>query len=262
MSADFHCAIHFPKDAIIDSSLYAKTLVQYTMAASSTNFKLQFWPNAPVKRVIEHEQSAVVEFDSGVCVRCNHVVMATGGLHQIPQLNGILNPCYSYLVHVPVFEDDDDDKACDHSANFFTWGFSHDWCFSKGRVRCSGEDHFSAYKHPFSEERCKNLSKWTMERYGCSGHDESRFGRIPQQYGVYSETPDMVPLVGHLTENSRICYLVGCNAWGQTILSYCSSLIPGLLCYTNLTETETDCLRLLTIQRFSRLPAVHTYSSP
>ena len=35
-----------------------------------------------------------------------------------------------------------------NSPNYFTYGFSHDWCVSDNYVRLSGEDHFSAYKDP------------------------------------------------------------------------------------------------------------------
>ena len=128
---------------------------------------------------------------------------------------------------------------------------------------------------PYMEERCANLIQWTRAQYTVDNNvgyshydnndDDNNNTEIPQQYGVYSETPDLVPLVGHWNKDdmavndttSRICHLVGCNAWGQTILSYCSSLIPGLLGYRDLTESEKDCLRLLTIRRFApRVPSV------
>ena len=288
MSSDFDCGIYFPKDAIIDSSWYAKTLLQYTLdhynnrnisaggdntTTNNNNHRAQFWPHSKVVNIQEYNTTTssepetcsndpyvMVELESGVQIRAKHVIMATGGLYQnIPHLNGLLKPCYSYLVHVPIH---DPAPPCECSPNFFTWGFSHDWCFTKGRVRCSGEDHFSAYKAPKLKERCANLSRWTLERYHQSyDHDLTttaasavKFRSIPQQYGIYSETPDMAPLIGHLTKNSRICYLLGCNAWGQSILSYCGSLVPGLLGLRELSEDEKDSLRLVSIRRFSALP--------
>jgi glycine/D-amino acid oxidase-like deaminating enzyme len=85
---------------------------------------------------------------------------------------------------------------------------------------------------------------------------------IPFQFGVYSETPDSAPLLGSLDPgNSRLCFLLGCNAWGQTVLSYSSSLIPGLLGYSELNESQKDSLKLLSIDRFGLLPKLAGESS-
>jgi glycine/D-amino acid oxidase-like deaminating enzyme len=139
---------------------------------------------------------------------------------------------------------------CEHSPNFFTWGFTHDWCFVNGKVRISGEDHYSAYKAPLCEERCANLTRWALERYGADQLDKAGSDSLVQQYGVYSETPDHIPLIGHLTSKSKVCYLLGCNALGQAVLSYSSSLVPGMLGYNELDEGHKDSLKLLSIRRF------------
>ena len=201
-------------------------------------------------------------------ITARNVVVATGALrflqNQHECLNGLIKPCYSYLVHVPTTGaavDDDGtnhNKDCCCSPNFFTWGYTHDWCYTNnGKVRISGEDHFSAYKSPKLEERCNRLSRWTLERYRCSdSYTEVEISSFPMQYGLYSETADMVPVVGtFLKEPNNICYLLGCNAWGQTILSYCAALVPGILGYRELTGAQQDILNnLVSIRRFSRLP--------
>jgi glycine/D-amino acid oxidase-like deaminating enzyme len=250
-SPDFHCAIFFPNDAIIDSSSYAKGLVRAPQAKGSARVLM----NTTVVRITDEHTcdgpSGVVELESGAVIRCKHVVIATGGLFQMRKLSGVLSPCYSYLVHVPV---DESMNVCEQSSNFFTWRFTHDWCFTNGKVRTSGEDHFSAYKDPRSKERCGNLLEWTLRKYGCDVSSVS-LDEVPNQFGVYSETPDSVPLIGSINPSSNVlCYLVGCNAWGQTVLSYSSSLVPGLLGYTPLTDSQRDHLELLSIQRFSCLP--------
>jgi len=259
---NFYCGIFFPRDAVIDSSLYAKTLLEYLL---KTTTNIHFWPNTRVSHVTQTgDDSVVVQLEDDLrqekSLTCQQVIMATGGLFQIPRLNGLLKPCYSYLVHVPLSSHDNDNCThCDYSANFFTWKFTHDWCFTEGQIRISGEDHFSAYKSPLCEERCANLTKWTLEQYKNRVSDteiDDFCKSLPQQYGIYSETPDLAPLIGSLPDQKRITYLVGCNAWGQTILSYCSSLVPGLLGYKHLTESQKDALQLVSIRRFSELPAV------
>eukprot|EP00977_Amphora_coffeiformis_P027924 scaffold34664_cov240-Amphora_coffeaeformis.AAC.4 len=249
-SPEFTCAIYFPDDGVIDSTGYAAALLQYACAPNkSTGGGVTFRGNAKVKHVSEQEEGTVVELESGELIHCQHVIMATGGLMQIPALNGLLRPCYSYLTHVPIPTAPD----CQTSSNFFTWNFTHDWCFTNKAVRMSGEDHFCAYKDPKVEARCANLARWTLERYGCDV-DEEALAKLPQHYGIYSETPDCVPLIGTLQRTSRICYLLGCNAWGQTVLSYASSLVPALLGYTKMTDEQRDAMKLFSIRRFTKLP--------
>jgi hypothetical protein len=52
--------------------------------------------------------------------------------------------------------------------------------------------------------------------------------------------------------------MLGCNAWGQAVFSYASSLVPALLGYQDMTDSQRDKLRLFTIRRFALLPAVQS----
>ncbi len=71
------------------------------------------------------------------------------------------------------------------------------------------------------------------------------------RYGVYSETPDSMPLLGKISKDSAVTYMVGCNAWGQATMSLCGTLMPGLLGYDTLTVTQQQYCDLLAISRFS-----------
>ena len=252
-SKDFPCAIYFPRDAVIDSSEYAKRLLKRSLA-SGQGVALY---NTRVTSVDDGPDICTLTLHTGEIVYANHVVVATGAMDPLPQLHGLIVPCYSYLVHVTVSPD----KAVQQSANFFTWGdLAHDWCFDQGKVRVSGEDHFSAYKNPHLVERCGRMIDWAWEKYGrpsSTPASEMTHEGIPQQYGIYSETPDHAPLVGTRRDESRVCFLVGCNASGQTILSYAASLVPNLLGYRGgeLDESQRDALRLFSIRRFPELPS-------
>jgi hypothetical protein len=351
-SHTFHCGIYFPNDAIIDSSRYAKLLVQHSMPppkrggstgdhdiATTTTVvddlnhpppqqqpPIRVMMNTMVTHVHRLPQREPTRLDSTqdgrgdtpttstttvrvegyhvrtqqkVIIHCRHVVMATGGL-SIPQgccthdLLGKLQACYSYLAHVPmsspmiwkkkhvndttmtkaatdceIVADDDDDPQYRSSnsggPNFFTWKFTHDWCYTdRYHIRMSGEDHFSALKEPKYNERCSNLIRWTYQQYNDTAmtnsdkcHEEEsrivlRFDEktIPQQFGIYTETPDYVPLIGFTPNDDCICYIVGCNAWGQTILSYAATLVPAILGYRSFTPFEKKAMDLLSIQRF------------
>ncbi len=74
--------------------------------------------------------------------------------------------------------------------------------------RVSGEDHFSGLKAPKHHERCEALGQWSIERLP-SLAPAIAAGAADIQYGMCSETPDYVPLVGRPHPSSRICYLLG-----------------------------------------------------
>lgn len=76
---------------------------------------------------------------------------------------------------------------------------------------------------------CGRMAEWTYARFPQLDRSAPAVGRA----GVYSETPDLLPIFGPPRPGSRLCYLVGCNAWGQVrtdlrppvTLSRCS-LVP------------------------------------
>jgi glycine/D-amino acid oxidase-like deaminating enzyme len=141
-----------------------------------------------------------------------------------------------------------------NSPNFFTWGYSHDWCMTGGFFRLSGEDGFSALKPPRASEKISNLVKWTRAKFP---HLEHGIEHMTSSYGVLSSTPDHVPIVGTPTPTSRVAYLLGCNASGQASLSYGASLMPAILGYKAFTAEQKDLFLLLDIRRFALLPTVN-----
>ncbi len=234
-------AIRFPHDAVIDSSAFCRLLLER---------------GAPGVRVVEHcspvldvvttpDGRALATLADGSHVRADRAVVATGGLFVPPALAGMLTPCYSYLTAIPMAAP----APPPDSPNFFTWGFTHDWCFTRGALRCSGADHFSALKAPRDAERCGALADWCEERYP----RQCRREEMQTQYGVYSETPDKVPLVGSLWQGSAVHYIVGCNAWGQAILSAAAASMPAIMGLADWagSEQREEFEQLLSIRRFT-----------
>ena len=292
--SSFVRAIWFPGDAVIDSSSYSRALLQAATQTGCVTL-VENCPSVvgvETKDTV-HGPCAIVQLSDGSSLKAKHVVLATGGLFMERNLAGILTPCWSFLVSLKDPEEgslglrgkgrdallkatsqaaeasstDSADSADgssspasppnDHlrlqwpdSPNFFTWGFSHDWCLTRGYLRCSGEDHFSALKPPRAMERCQALAQWALEKYPYLQ------ANLDFRYGVYSETPDRCAIVGTPHPDSRICYLLGCNASGQAPLSFAASLVPGLLGYRRLTEDQTDLFKVLNIRRFALLPCV------
>ncbi|KAL3815428.1 hypothetical protein ACHAXA_009173 [Cyclostephanos tholiformis] len=223
-----------------------------------------------INRRHDSTHHAEVRLANGRILQARHVIVATGGMHVDEHLAGLLTPRYSYLVALPhrpitprfdhgcrygcdgndVTGNDDGGKSMmdmrGDSPNFFTLGFSHDWCVESNFVRISGEDHYSGLKRPRSALRCHNLATWGYDKYPYLD------ANVPylQRHGVYSETSDYLPLVGTPYSSSRVCYMVGCNAWGQASLSALASSAPALLGYRDFHPDEIDFIRLCSIGRF------------
>jgi len=247
-----------------------KQIVTYLLSQNGINF--HYFGNVRVTSIKDNATSEVdvtyttSDVTKSFTITCDHAVVATGGLFAEPNLFGILSPRWSYLVGVdtavntvPSKKPNRNDQ--NNSPNYFTWGYTHDWCTVNGHVRISGEDHFSAMKPPRMKERCESLAKWVGEKYPELKPNTLPDANYKQQYGVYSETPDHLPILGSI-KGSRICYIVGCNAWGQASLSFCASLVPKILTgIGSLTEEEKTYLKLLSIRRFQLLPIVQASRS-
>lgn len=245
-AAKFVAGIWFAGDARIDSSTYAQTLLE--SAGKCGALALRENCARMVGAETMEDDLVEVRLADGTVIHAKSVIIATGAMHIDEQLAGILTPRYSYLAALPHRAPGPaGGMASPDSPNFFTFGFSHDWCVDDNFVRVSGEDHFSALKSPRAKERCGRLAEWTWEKYPYLDSG----ARYPTKYGTYSETADFMPLVGTTDDSSRVCYMVGCNAWGQASLSAAAAMAPALLGYREFTPEEERAARLFSIRRFS-----------
>ena len=262
--ANFYAGIFFPKDAIINSSSYAQRLVEcckklgleireHSSVVEVTEIKKTERENINKLNNLPMEDKLVeIILESKEKIYANKVVMATGGLYFDKTIAGILRPCYSYLSATKLNIDYKNKSNIDkmkNSPNYFTFGFTHDWALCQGYLRISGEDHFSALKSPRMTLRCNTLEQWGFDKYPhlktVSNINESQYVN-----GIYSETPDLLPILGSVSNNSNVLYIMGCNAWGQAILSAAAFLVPALLGQRNLTKEEKELTNFLSIRRF------------
>jgi len=224
-AAEFTTGIAFSEDGICNSETFASDIARFH------NKYVTVRENARVASIVdckEQDTHAVVVLESGEQIRAKQVVVATGGLFVPPELIGYIRPCWSYVLSILAVGHPD-------TPNFFTPTFTHDWCFEDGWLRLSGEDHYSALERPCVRERIDRLHEWAVRQYPFLKNKPAF-----EHYGVYSETPDLLPIIGKFKEESKVCYLQGCNAWGQATMSFGAFLIPKLLGYGVFTPEELD----------------------
>lgn len=245
-AANFAAGIWFAQDGRVDSTTYARALLG--TAARSGALTLRENGARMVGATDLKDGLVEVRLSDGGILRAAKVLVATGAMHIDAHLAGILTPRYSFLAALPHRDPGPaGGMAGPDSPNFFTFGFSHDWCVDENFVRLSGEDHFSALKSPRAEERCGRLARWAQDKYPYLGTAAD----YPARYGTYGETADFLPLVGTMSDSSGVCYMVGCNAWGQASLSAAAAMAPPLLGYRDFTPEEERAARLFSIRRFS-----------
>ena len=246
-AAGYVAGIWFPQDARIDSVTYAKVLLDASVDAGSVTLRQECSAMVDIKDA-DAGDHVEIRLADGENIHAKKAIVATGGMYMDKTLAGLLTPRYSYLSALPHRDPGPwGGMQAPNSANFFTLGFSHDWCVTDNFVRISGEDHYSGLKSPRSSERCGRLAQWGWTKY-----PYLEFGAdYPSTYGIYSETPDFMPLVGMADPASNICYMVGCNAWGQASLSAAAALAPALLGYRELDDAEQRTADLFSIRRFS-----------
>lgn len=246
-SAGYVAGIWFPQDARIDSVSFAKSLLDAALKTGSLTLRDQCSPVVDIQNDASRSH-AVIKLEDGECLEAKQVIVATGGMFFDKQLAGILTPRYSYLAALPHIDPGPlGGMDAPDSANFFTLGFTHDWCVENNFVRISGEDHYSGLKSPRAKQRCGRLAQWGWTKY-----PYLEFGAdYPATYGIYSETPDFMPLIGKTDPESCVCYMVGCNAWGQASLSAAAALAAPLLGYRDMSEAEQRTADLFSIRRFS-----------
>ena len=263
----FVAGIYFKEDAMIDSSKYAELLLENATSTGMVELRTRCSPVERTEtRVLNGALCGAVYLNDGTVHHADHVVLATGGLYFDDIAGRIIRPCWSYLSAIPTSEVDHNQfsdgsrSSCNvavktNTMNYFTFNSTHDWCVSNNQLRVSGEDHYSALKPPKRTERCNNLDDWIFKKYPFLRHDNEDHQRF-HQYGVYSETPDKMPIVGTIDDHSRVFYITGCNAAGQSILSFAASKIPGMLGYADLTSRDKKLMHSLSIRRFSVLTGI------
>lgn len=261
-AANFKAGIWFPDEARVNSTAYARALLDAVATKGTVTVEENCAPMISVKTISSSNDSntgashAEIRLANGRILHAKYAIVATGGMHIDENLSGLLTPRYSYLVglpHPPSSSHGHNAAAgrgqgmtAPDSSNFYTFGFSHDWCVESNFVRISGEDHYSGLKCPRAKERNTNLATWG---YGKYPYLDSK-APYPEAYGIYSETADFLPLVGMTRNSSAVCYMVGCNAWGQASLSAIAGMAPALLGYREFRPEELDAAKLCSIQRF------------
>lgn len=232
----FDGGIFHSKDAILNKRGYIKTLLEKYQK------KITIVENTRVTDVKETKDNVLVKTDNRGEITADHVVFATNGFYTDKNLEGLLKKKWTFII---CYEDEGP-----NTPNSWTEAdFYHYWTRQDGTLLIGGEDKFvkkDNVRYYVNEQKVlKRLENWANKKF------PRLKGKRPiaVHYGITAKTFDKAPIVGKFFEDSRICYIVGCNAMGQTILTYGASLIPGILDYRKLDDSQKKFVDFLSPRR-------------
>lgn len=264
---DYHSGMFFPKDGVINSTLYCKKLIEISkIKGLEVKEKCTVLDYNQIQK--NDKQLVEVRLENGEYLYCESLIVCTGGFFIDKYIAGLIKPSFSYITAIrsPIdnYKIEKENylnrnessiniknqvnaiKDSKNTMNFQTHNFIYDWNMSQGWLRISGNDHYSANLKGRMIERCKELEEWAKHRYPFLRNSKE----VKYINGVYSETPDHLPILGSVNKNSKIFYNLGCNAAGQATLSATSILILCLLGEKGMNKEEEEMINLIDIKRF------------
>ncbi len=223
--------LYFPRDGIIDSKAYVRSLIDSVDVLSHTE----------VVGVCDSIDEVVL---STVCngvredVSARQVVFATNGFFDDVNLYGLLRKAWAFIV---CFEDDGPNtpNAFNYADDYF------DWTRQDGVLQVGGCQEVPVCV-PFDERQSLNkIVSWSKRTFTRLNDSDV----LLYHWGELAYTFDERPIVGKFDENSRVSYIVGCNAIGQSLLSYGASLLPGIIGRAELSDEQKRFCEFLSPRR-------------
>lgn len=238
---------HLPSDGIVDQNAYLRALAREAVNTG----RVQILEGTKVTGIEEYGSQVYINSNNRPDIRAGKVLLATNGFYPDKRLEGLVQPMWTSIVCF-----DDADKP--DTPNF--WQFAEVYNYLKrtnGVLMFGGEDRV-AKPGEFARYDPRNVPN----RHGSAYPDDRlvaaaqrlmpRFaGKEPleRHSGVFSATPDELPIVGRFGKNDRVYFLVGDNGIGHTMLTAGASLLPVIMDYATPTAEQQRYIQLVSPQR-------------
>lgn len=115
------------KYAVIESWAYSEAWIRNAQARG-----VSYRDSTVVQTITKDGDVVQPALDTGENIYGQHCVVATGGNMALPAWNGLLKPCYSYLVRSHSI--DRRRPQWHHRPTFLLETFTHDWYFTASSV--------------------------------------------------------------------------------------------------------------------------------
>ncbi len=232
----FRDGLYFPTDFTIDASRYTSTLAGEHMSKPNVNFEQVY-----VQKVTQDKGYATVHTDRGD-ITARQVVIAAGaaGAQMFSPLESVLEGHTSYIAVFP-FDGTSTPNGWNTKDTYEYWTASGD-----GTIRIGGQDNKvkgTKYASEFAQHNLENIKRFARNHFGITASP------IDQIWGVWTATPDEMPVIGQLSQSVYV--IDGCNGMGLSTLSHGATLMPGIMGAAPLTAAQQPFVKLYDPSRAS-----------
>lgn len=178
--------------------------------------------NTKVIGIKEYKDRVEIVTDKKEKITADNAVIAANGFYEDKNLEGLLEKWWTFAV---CYENKgiNSPNSWEIANKYFYWTRQDNLLMVGGEERKVRKGNCRFYAG--EQDAMKKLIKWANDKF------PETYGKTPiaNHFGVSANTQDEIPIIGKFFDESRLCYIVGCNSVGQSTLSFGASLIPYLI---------------------------------
>jgi glycine/D-amino acid oxidase-like deaminating enzyme len=235
LNTQFSGGLFIPEGAMINQRGYVQMLRELTKPY------VEICEKAKVIGLEEFAKGVKITTESSGEIIADNVVIATNGFYEDVNIKGLLEPKFTFMR---CYEDKGEDTA-----GCWTFGEKYFYFTRQNNTLIIGGVDTPLNKNcEFKIDETEPMEKlldWAETRF-----DSVRPKNLSCiHFGVYTKTKDELPLVGKFNNESRVSYILGCNAIGHTTYSLAATLMPSIMGYKNPSSEEEKFIEFLSPQR-------------
>jgi glycine/D-amino acid oxidase-like deaminating enzyme len=235
VETSFVGALSIPSGAMINQKECIKLLVRLSSRYSTLG------EYTKVVNIEENSVGVKLTTNSGEKITADQVVIATNGFYQDKNLQALLEPRFTFIRGY-------EDKG-KNTSGCWTFGEKYFYFTRQDNILLVGGLDISV--NPDSSFKIDETPHMqTLQEYANRNFQAAKIRNLVcTHFGVYSKTRDELPIVGKFNDESRISYILGCNAIGHTTYNVASDLMPGILGYRDLNPQQKKFANFLSPKR-------------
>lgn len=223
LGTSFSGGLYVPTGAIIDQRAYIKMLLRLSGQYVTPCERTRVVSLEEISEGVRVTTEVAGKTTEDNIVTADNVVIATNGFYEDENLRGLLYPKFTFMRCY--------ESKGENTPGCWTFGEKYFYFTRQDNVLIvGGIDEPISAKNDFRIDETKfmqEIQNWAAQKFT----DAKPKNLVATHFGIYTRTKDELPIVGKFNPESRISYIVGCNAIGHTTYNIAAELMPALLGY-------------------------------
>ena len=235
LDTNFSGGLFVPSGAMLNQREYIKLLLR------ACNTKITICENSKVNSFNENSEQVIVSTKNSGTISADNVVIATNGFYQDNNLQGLLEPRFTFMKSYK--DEGKDTPGCWTAGKNYFYFTRQDNTLIVGALDIPVNP-----KGPFKIDETEYMQQ-------VQNLAQQRFPNAKQSnvecihFGAYARTKDELPIVGKFNDKSKVTYIVGCNAIGHTTYNVAARIIPSILGYSEFNSQDKKFAEFLSPKR-------------